>query len=70
MNRLAMNRLIVLARAIIIAAIVVLCAAIAITAYRWSVLSEAPGAKTWSGLVVLTTFVIFALIHVHDITKE
>lgn len=65
-----MSRLIVLARAIIIAAIVVLCAAIAITAYRWLVLSEPPGAETWSGLVFLTAAVLFALIRVRDVSKE
>jgi hypothetical protein len=65
-----MSRLIVLARAIIISAIIVDCGAIGFVAYRWFVFSEAPGTKTWSGLIFLTAAVVFALIRVRDFSKE
>ncbi|MDE2184956.1 MAG: hypothetical protein KGJ78_18230 [Alphaproteobacteria bacterium] len=65
-----MSRLIVLAKAVIIAAIIADCAAVAVVAYRWLVFSQAPGAETWSGLIALTVFVAFALIRVHDISRE
>jgi len=65
-----MSRAIVLARAIIIAAIVGDCGAIAIVAYRWLALSEAPGAETWSGLIALTACIVATLIQVRIFSKE
>jgi hypothetical protein len=65
-----LSRLIFLARAIIIAAIIADCFAIGVIAYRWFVFSEVPGVKTWSGLVGLTVFVVYALIRAHDHSKE
>jgi len=66
----SMSRLVFIARAIIIAAIIADCAAVGIVAYRWSVLSEAPGLKTWPSLIGLTAFIVFALIRVHDTSKQ
>ena len=65
-----MSRLIILASAIIIAAIIADCGVIGFAAYRWFVFSEAPGAKMWSGLIVLTAAVVFALIRVRDMSRE
>jgi len=64
------GRLIVLARAIFVAAIIGDCGAIGIVAYRWFALSDAPGAKTWSSVIALTAFIAVALIQAHDFSKE
>jgi hypothetical protein len=65
-----MSRLIFLARAIIIAAIVTDCVAIGVVTYRWFMFSEAPGVKTWSGLIGLTAAIVVALIQVRLFSKE
>jgi|GEM_PF-1641562 len=65
-----MRRFIVLAKAVITSAIIADCGAMGFVAYRWSILSEAPTPKVWSGLVFLTAAVVVALIRVRDFSKE
>lgn len=65
-----MSRLIVLAKAIIVAAIIGDIAAISAVAYRWVAFSQAPGVETWSGLMALTVFVIYALIQARSFSKK
>lgn len=65
-----MSRLIILARVIMILAIIADCGAIVFVAYRWTMFSEAPGAKTWSGLIALTAIIVASVIQVRIFSKE